>query len=302
MTASQQLFYLFLFDLLIAGCSVDLTPQVTAPADGSSLPGDGAPDAPSVPDENPSVPVEAPGVPDQDAGVPGEEPDAGDLPEVLDDYAGEMPTDPISKTSNAQGTNNDYFYTFWKDTGNSVTMLLPREPAARGDHAGNFVVAWDSGIYSFVGGKGWNPGSSTRTVNYDCDLWSTGESNAYLTLYGWTTEPLVEYYVVDSWGEWRPPGAAPAGQVTTDGGTYDLYRTTRFDAPNITGEHRDFDQYWSVRTTKRSTPTGAATITFANHAAAWAEQGWMLGVHDYQVLATEVFWPKSSGASDCSVW
>lgn len=222
-------------------------------------------------------------------------------PQTPADDDGPVSAEPINQTSNATGTNNDYFFTYWKDDG-SVTMTLPGEALIDSDHAGKFEVEWTSGAYNFVGGKGWNPGSSNRYVEYDCGTWSPGSSNAYLTLYGWTTEPLVEYYVVDSWGSWRPPGGIPAGQVTTDGGTYDLYRMTRTNAPNITGENQDFEQYWSVRTSKRTMSEGPGLITFANHEAAWAAQGWNLGTHDYQVLATEVFRPASDGASDCTVW
>lgn len=207
----------------------------------------------------------------------------------------------ISKTSNTTGTNNNFYYTYWKD-GGSVTMTLPSQPLLSGEYAGNYGVSWSSGTYNFVGGKGWNPGSSTRIVNYNCGAWSPGSSNAYLTLYGWTTSPLVEYYIVDGWGSWRPPGATAAGQVTTDGGTYDLYKTRRINAPNITGVNRDFDQYWSVRTTKKAAPIGNSTINFGNHKNAWAAKGWALGTHNYQVLATEVFNPASSGSSKCTVW
>ncbi len=207
----------------------------------------------------------------------------------------------MTKTSNGTGTNNNYYWTYWKD-GGSVTMTLPSQPLLAGENAGNYAVSWGSGTYNFVGGKGWSTGSSTRTINYNCGSWSTGSSNAYLTAYGWTTSPLVEYYIVDSWGSWKPPGGTSAGTVSTDGGTYNLYKTRRINAPNITGQNQDFDQYWSVRSSKRSAPTGNQKITFGNHKNAWASKGWNLGNHNYQVLATEVFNPSSSGSSNCTVW
>ncbi len=170
-------------------------------------------------------------------------------------------------TENELGQIDTSDYELWKDTGDT-SMTLKGE--------GLFTCEWkDINSALFRIGKKFD---CTQTwdelapisLDYGADFHPAG--NAYLCVYGWTKDPLIEYYIVESWGTWRPPGATPKGTITVDGAEYDVYETTRENQPSIDGT-QTFQQYWSVRKQKST----EGTVTVSDHFKAWEDLGMKAG-------------------------
>ena len=87
----------------------------------------------------------------------------------------------LNSATNATGTHNGFYYSFWKDTGN-VQITCGAD--------GNYGSSW-SNINNWVGGKGWNPGSASKVVSYtgQFNQGNNLNQNTYLALYGWTRNP-----------------------------------------------------------------------------------------------------------------
>ncbi|KAF9038052.1 glycosyl hydrolases family 11-domain-containing protein, partial [Panaeolus papilionaceus] len=112
-----------------------------------------------------------------------------------------------SGTPSATGTSNGYYYSWWTDNQGQATYT--------NGGGGQYSLQW-SGNGNLVGGKGWNPGSNNRQINYSGNYQPNG--NSYLSIYGWTRNPLIEYYIVESYGSYNPSSAAQKkGSVNCDG-------------------------------------------------------------------------------------
>lgn len=202
---------------------------------------------------------------------------------------GTSPEPPACTSPNAEvcssyqvGDHCELTYEIWTDT----------QSACMTNTAAGFDAVWTQADGNYLARKGVRPGSAAPVVTYSADYQPNG--NSYLGVYGWTTDPLIEYYIIDSWGSWRPPGTEVIGTVDADGGTYEIYRSERVDKPSIQG-NTTFWQYWSVRTEKRT----SGEITVKPHFDAWAAFGLTLG--DFYEVSMLVEGYQSSGSASVSV-
>ena len=186
--------------------------------------------------------------------------------------------------SNQSGNNGGMYYQMWSAGQGSACITL--------NSSNSYSSSW-SGIGDFVAGVGWNPGS-TQSISYNGSLNANGGTNL-VSLYGWSTNPLVEYYVIDNYVGSPNYAGQNMGTMTSDGGTYTIIKHQQVNQPSIQGT-TTFWQYLAIRTSPRS----SGTITFQNFVNAWASKGMNLGSMNYQIMATEA-WGGGSGNSNITV-
>ena len=181
------------------------------------------------------------------------------------------------------GTSNGFFWSLYDEGGTySITQ----------GSAGNFAISY-SNVTDVVGGKGWNPGSA-RTIGYNVGALS-GSYN-FVGIYGWTTSPLIEYYVAELG---NVSGGTQVNTVSSDGHTYSFYKFQRVNEPSIIGT-ATFWQYkdnWGGSSTKAN-----HSVTMANHINNWRSHGGQgFGSYNYQILALEAYGGKS-GYINATAW
>ncbi len=111
-----------------------------------------------------------------------------------------------------------------------------------------------------------------------------------LGVYGWSTNPLVEYYIMDC-NHGVSTGGSQKGTVTSDGGSYQIWQHQQTNQPSIQGTST-FQQFISIGSSCKA----SGTITVSNHFNAWKNLGMSLGTLNFQVIAVES-WSGAGSAS-----
>lgn len=120
------------------------------------------------------------------------------------------------------------------------------------------------------------------SVKYDADVNYMG-ANAYSGVYGWMedTTACYEFYIVDSWGSWRPNAGEVRGTFESNGVTYDVYWLNK-SPMNCFGDSPGIYAYFSVARENLAeniddTCNVKNTINVVDHFKEWQKLGFDMG-------------------------
>lgn len=185
-----------------------------------------------------------------------------------------MPSGGMLKMNNGTGGDGNLAWEIWSNTGQGQLTVFD-VPA--------FIAAWNnSGGYLGRLGYEWgrfgqNPVPHGQrgeiTAQFVARKSGTAGGYSYVGMYGWTTDPCVEWYVVEDSYNMMPinPGnTTKVGEVDIDGGTYIVYsRPTMGSGGTRCSGVSNWIQYYSVRRTARS----CGVISLSEHFRAWERMG-----------------------------
>ena len=172
---------------------------------------------------------------------------------------------------------NGYNVEFWRETNNgSVTVFGGNADCA-------FKANWDNSG-DFLAQVGYFDGPATKEYTdlgeiyavYNYSKTGNGGNYSYIGIYGWTKNPLIEYYIVDD--SFTPNGSGmfwgteEIGTYTVNGVKYTLKVGKRVNAPCIEGS-ADFQQIFAVRSSYHT----CGTINVTEHFKNWENLGVKMG-------------------------
>lgn len=173
------------------------------------------------------------------------------------------------------GVKEGYRYELWNQYGQGKACMTVGKGAL-------FNGEWN-GIHNYLARRGLEFDTTKRhneigtfIATYNCIYKpETKTGLSYLAIYGWTINPLVEYYIVEDWRNWIPsmaPGSKFKGTIEVDGSIYDIYENIRVKQPSIVGD-TTFVQYFSIRRNTRN----SGEINISEHFKKWESLNMPLG-------------------------
>ncbi|MEI9936860.1 MAG: glycoside hydrolase family 11 protein [Pseudomonadota bacterium] len=187
-----------------------------------------------------------------------------------------MPTEGGTKhTGLGQGGKDNLAWQLWANTASNGSITTFSTPAFSADwnNAGDYLAR--------IGFEWGNAGKAydtygTITAQYAYKKTGTGGGYSYIGIYGWSTNPCVEWYIVDDSFNKMPvnPGnTTNKGTVTIDDGDYILYTRQTTGTGGSRCNASSWAQYYSVRKTARQ----CGTISITQHFDAWKAASMPLG-------------------------
>ena len=190
--------------------------------------------------------------------------------------SGTLPTGGTPHTSsNAQGMAAGLSWSIWTNSGpGTITTFSTPAFSASWGGSGDFLAR--IGLEWGNSGKTYDK-FGTISAQFAETKTGTGGGYSYIGIYGWSTSPCVEYYIVDdSYNKMpvNPGNTTNKGTATIDGGTYNIYlRNTSGTGGSRCSGVSNWAQYYSIRQTARQ----CGQISITEHFNAWAAAGLALG-------------------------
>jgi endo-1,4-beta-xylanase len=201
----------------------------------------------------------------------------------------------ITSNTNGPRRHGNFNYEFWSQYNDGGKMTITGETTFTCEWADAFNILFRMGRhlgsvrpYTYYG---------NITIEYEATHNILAGDVAYLCIYGWTQNPLIEFYVVENRASYNPGSAGVLkGVVEIDGGLYEIFEATRTNQPSIEGT-RTFKQYFSVRIEGRT----SGTVSLHEHFKAWESFGMDMSGNLYEVsLCVEGFGTGSRGNAEIS--
>ena len=181
---------------------------------------------------------------------------------------------------------NGYHAEMWGERNNGSMTLFGGEAGcafkAEWDNTGDFLAR--VGYYDAKASKKYTDLGEIYAVYNYIKSGDGGGSYSYIGVYGWTKNPMIEYYIVDD--TFTPDsedlfwGANEIGTYKVDGVEYTLMVGQRINAPCIEGS-ASFKQIFAVRSSYQT----CGIINVSEHFRNWEELGVKMGyIYDCKLL------------------